>query len=154
MKTITLTQGFHALIDDEDFDWLNRYKWNYHNGYARRTNDGYDTVHMHVEIAQKHGIEIYPELDHKDRNGINNQKENLRPATRSQQGANRDLFPNNSTGYKGVSWHRGKWQSSIRREGRLHYLGRFSDIIAAAKAYDAAAIVYFGEHACLNFGGK
>ncbi len=153
MKTVVLTQGFYASVDDEDYEWLNQFKWFYHNGYAKRTvND--EHVRMHDAIAEHHGLVFaVGELDHKDRNKINNQKSNFRSATPSQQQVNKDRIVTNKSGYIGVCWHKRdkKWAASISYSGKRIHLGNFMDKVAAAKAYDAAAVRYFGEFAMLNF---
>lgn len=96
------------------------------------------------------------EWDHKDRNSHNNLKENLRLATRSQNAANRNLQSNNSSGYRGVNFHklRKRWQASIKVEGTWIYLGMFDTKEAAAREYDKAAKHNFGEFANLNFPEK
>jgi hypothetical protein len=91
--------------------------------------------------------------DHKDRNGLNNQRYNLREATFSINNHNRRGNKNNTSGYRGVTWHKDgqKWQVAIRVNGIRKYGGSFLDLIAAAKRYDAIAIKYWGKDALLNF---
>lgn len=145
-----------TLVDDEDFVWLNIYKWYLSkNGYAVR--DQYIggkryTLYMHKEITQRR-MYINEEIDHEDRNKLNNQKENLRIATRTQNHANREKYKRNSSGYKGVSWHNrnSKWVANIRINRKSIYIGSFEDIEEAARAYDQKAKELFGEFACTNF---
>ena len=87
--------------------------------------------------------------DHKDTNKSNDAWMNIRPATRSQNGANRGLFPNNTSGHKGVHWRaqRKKWQARIYVDGKLIYLGLHKEFSDACKAYRDGAIKYFGEYA-------
>lgn len=152
MQNIILTQGMFAQVDDEDFGWLNQFAWQYHsNGYATRTEAGI-RVWMHHAIAERHGLVFEPELDHRDRNGINNQKANFRSATRSQQQANRGLRNDNSSSYKGVSRYKktARWRARITHEGKVYYLGNYDTAIAAARAYDQEARRLYGEHANVN----
>lgn len=89
------------------------------------------------------------EIDHRDTDPSNNRLNNLRPATESQNAANRRLGRNNTSGYKGVAWDRGKqrWMASIRVNRKAIFLGRFDDVVSAAAAYEAAAAKYFGKFA-------
>jgi hypothetical protein len=90
------------------------------------------------------------ENDHRDRNGLNNTRSNLRPATRSQNMANRAM-PEGASAYRGVAPFRGKWRARISVDRRQVFLGDFENIVAAAAAYDAAATSAHGEFAVLNF---
>ena len=91
-------------------------------------------------------------IDHIDRNGLNNQRNNLRDSTRSQNNANRGLNKNNTSGYKGVCWNKQKqkWHARIRVNYKYVQLGLFDNIKDAARAYNKAALKYFGEFAWLN----
>jgi hypothetical protein len=153
MKTIKLTQGKSTLVDDEDFEWLNQWKWHYKNGYASRTfqiNGKSYHSRMHREIINP------PEnmfIDHIDHNTLNNCRSNLRICTSSENARNRKCT--NKSGYKGVVWdkNRKKWDAVIWNKNRRKktFLGQFSDPIEAAKAYDNAAKKYYGEFAKTNF---
>lgn len=88
-----------------------------------------------------------PEVDHKDNNGLNNQRENLRISTRAEQLANTRLRIDNTSSRKGVHWDskNQKWAASITVSGKCKFLGRFSSLDEAALAHDNAAHKYFGE---------
>jgi len=90
-------------------------------------------------------------IDHIDGNGLDNRRQNLRPANESTNGANRAISSNNTSGFKGVVRSRTKWGAVITPSGRKVWLGTFLTPEDAARAYDAAAAVYFGEFARLNF---
>ena len=93
-------------------------------------------------------------IDHRDGNGLNNRHTNLRPATDSQNQANKRKPKNGVTpSFKGVFWHGRdmKWAARIRVNGKRKYLGYFHSEVEAARAYDAVALLHFGEFAKLNF---
>ena len=91
--------------------------------------------------------------DHRDRNGLNNQKHNLRIVKKGLNGYNRKMMNNNKSGFRGVSWHKeiNKWVAKIRIEKVLKHCGYYLNKIDAAKAYDNAATQYYGDDAILNF---
>lgn len=98
----------------------------------------------------EHGVWL-PQVDHKDLIKSNNAILNLRPATTQENCAGRALRQDNSTGFKGVSQVAdGVWRARIRVNYRGIHLGRFASAKAAAEAYDAAAIQYFGAFARTN----
>ena len=150
MKQIQLSQNKVALIDDEDFEWLNQWKWTANKmrnkWYATRRTESREYIYMHRLIL---GI-TDPNIrgDHKDGDGLNNRRYNLRISTPAQNASNRGKNVNNKTGYKGVRYQAdGYYIAEINKK----YLGCFHSPEDAARAYDKAAKQYHGEFAYLNF---
>ena len=152
MKEIKLTNGYTAKVDDIDHAWLSKWTWTalvLDKGvtYAIRTvYKPKRTVYMHVEING-------PGTDHEDLDKLNNQRYNLRSATRQQNACNYPKRSGTTSKYKGVSKRKdnGLYRVSIRFNGVLKCLGHFTDEIHAAKVYDIAAKILFGKFARLNF---
>jgi hypothetical protein len=153
-RKIPLTQGQYAIVDPEDYEELARHKW-----YAVRKDGKFYAVRsrkngnlkMHRVIIGALEGEI---VDHKNGNGLDNRKANVRFATAQQNGWNkRKQRSNCSSKYKGVSWEkkRNQWRARITFKGRVVHLGRFDTEEDAARACDAKARELFGEFAWLNF---
>lgn len=154
MKTILLSQGLFALIDDEDYDKLSKFSWHVSNkDYARRnvntgSREGRSTVYMAREIVD---VPVGLQIDHKNGNKLNNQKDNFRFVNNGTNCQNRKQN-NNSTGYIGVVLHKasGKYVAQIGYQKKRIHLGSFSTKEEAAKAYDEAATRFFGLGALTN----
>lgn len=149
MKKITLTHGYSALVDDEDFLLLSRFKWYYDGRYARRRDYKLGKqIRMHRQIMGNSSKEI----DHINGNGLDNRRENLRFCTKSQNNMNRKLQSNNRSGYKGVSWweHRRIWKATIKAKGKAKHLLYTPDPKEAVLAYNKAATSLYGDFAKLN----
>ena len=150
-----------ALVDDEDFEEVNQYKWYGQSSKRNKTiyaeancwhGDKRTRMRMHRFIL---GLEFYNSKlsDHKDENGLNNQKYNLRIATNQQNMYNiAKQNGNYSSKYKGVNWKksRKKWEAKINYNKKRYYLGYYDDEIDAAIAYDLTAYKLHGEFANLN----
>lgn len=153
-KEIRLTQGKIALVDDEDFEWLNQWRWYYRQGYARRNfyrmpGKG-KTILMHRLILKTpDGFET----DHVDGDGLNNRRINLRNCLRADNARNVGRTLRNTSGYKGATWHKQcrKWQAQIEINSKSIYLGLYNNAEDAAHAYDTKARELFGKFACVNF---
>ena len=153
MKEIRLSMGQIALVDDEDFEFLNQRKWyalkrKYtfhaarHNELKRPFNRN---VYMHREILSLQKGEI---CDHKDMNGLNNQRSNLRKCTKAQNAMNINPYVK----YKGVSWCKqaNNWRAYIVLNNKQIHIGVFKNEDDAALAYNKKAVELYGEFARLN----
>ena len=159
MRTISLTNGGTAFVSNCDYAYLCRWTWHCNSGGYAARDEGNSRIpasrkryRMHLEIAKRMGMSLTPQADHQDRNRLNNQRDNLRSAKRSEQLANRGKAKHNTSGYKGVFWHGGtqKWMAQIVVDRKAIYLGVFIKKKTAARAYNTAATKYFGNFACLN----
>ena len=157
MKEVQLTQGYVALVDDEDFESVSKHCW-----HIRKSSNGrtvYARAYLQPSAVSKKQTAMHQyltgkvDMDHKDGNGLNNQRSNLRVATRSQQVANGSLRNTNTSGFKGVSWHKqvNLWRAYIVVGAKQKHLGCYTSKEEAAKAYDVAALQIFGEFAKLNY---
>ena len=156
MKQIPLTQGKYAIVDDEDFEYLNQWKWRVGtSGYATRTVQGKNdlgarvsrSLIMHRVIMNAKKGEF---IDHVDTDRLNNRKNNLRFCSSSQNSMNRSK--KSKSKFKGVSWHKRdkRWRAEIKVDGIRIHLGYYVNAIEAVSAYDQAAKKYFGEFAKTN----
>lgn len=158
VQEIPLTQGKVAIVDRDDFESLSQYRWQaYTRGntwYAKRViqmPDGKQaTLHMHRDILNApKGTPV----DHRDGNGLNNTRANLRLCTAQENNRNSRRRKDASSRYKGVQWYKPgtKWKAQIEDNGRHKHLGYFASEEEAARAYDAAALELYGEFARFNF---
>ena len=142
-----------AIIDTEDLTRVTESRWFLNkNGYVftNDKNNGY--LYLAYFILR---INAWPglEIDHKDNDPLNNRKFNLRQCTHAQNSQNKGKKNNNTSGFKGVSWHSasGRWRVQICCNGECMHLGYFNDLIEAANTYDNAAKKYHKEFAVTNF---
>ena len=144
MKKIKLTKGQFALVDNDDFEILNKYHWQYN---AKTGAEAKILMHRIVIKAPKDTI-----VDHIDRNRLNNKKSNLRLCTTEQNNHNTGMFKNNTSGYKGVNWNKREkvWKASITKNNKRVGLGVFKTAREAAIAYNNAVIKLRGEFGWLN----
>ncbi len=156
MREIPLSRGLVAYVDDADYEWLSLVNWHAHvDGYAVRnvtSPDGKRTLQlMHrVILGIPNGDKTC--VDHINLNRSDNQRSNLRSCNRSDNGANRRALRSNSSGYKGVSWHKhsGKYVAKIRKNGVVKTLGYFTDPAQASERYNTAADEIHGSFARSN----
>lgn len=158
MKIIKLTKGLEAIIDDDDFDVISKLKWRTKKGWGEthyayahgpRNNGKRKEFNMHRMIL---GAVKGQYVDHINGNGLDNRKENLRFCSNRENSFNSKHRVNAKSKYKGVSWcsRTKRWQTALRIAKKSIWLGRFKIQQEAAKAYNEAAIKYFGEFARLN----
>jgi len=159
MKYIDLTQGQKAIVDDEDFEKLNRYKWHVlwnkdtKSFYAMRSI--YNGKEWKTTLMARIIMNASPDrqVDHINHDTLDNRKSNLRLVNYQQNQFNQMSHNKNKTSqYKGVSYDRTmhKWRTRICKDGVRYFLGRFKNEKKAAMAYNEAARRMFGEYAHIN----
>jgi hypothetical protein len=155
MKLIPLTKGKYAKVSDEDFAYLSQWTWYCDtSGYAaRRLHGGGKSPvwRIHNFLLSSDGLIV----DHIDRDPLNNQRENLRLCTHSQNLMNRGIGAGNTSGFKGVTWCKRtkSWQAQCKAKGKKSATRRFKDKVTAARFYDQVAKEMHGDFAVLNFKG-
>lgn len=151
---------YTVLVDDEDTDLINAYRWH----LSQKKNNLYLTTKVYVEAngKQKRKTAYYARLvlgivrreewvDHINRNTLDNRKANLRVCTAKENSRNRSLPKTNTTGAKGVrKITDNSYRALIKVNQKSIHLGMFKTKEEASEAYDKAAVIYFGEYACLN----
>jgi len=154
MKLIPLSHGCFAKVDDEDFTFLSSFTWwvtkNKHIRYAATEVKG-KTIRMHRMILGLSDPKIF--TDHKNHDGLDNQRGNLRVCTPAQNAENsRKIRKQTSSWYRGVYWcKQGQlWRAQITVEKKHRTIGRYKTQEEAALAYNRAATEAFGEFAHLN----
>lgn len=153
MKEIPISGKLVTLVDDQDYDWLNQWKW-YAGGspariyVARQEKGSLKTIRMHRLILGATGRHVL--VDHKNGNTLDNRRENLRLCTTGENIQNQKAHANSFTGVKGVCLFRKKFRAEIQFDKNRVYLGAFEDIKDALLAYNEAALKYHGEFAKLN----
>ncbi len=161
MKQIPLSQGKVSLVDDADYDFLMQWKWYAAKSPVKNRADYYAIrkecsagkqiqYKMHRVIMQETNSKIF--IDHKDWNGLNNQRVNLRSSTRGQNAAN-GFRSDGQVLYRGVCRYRRGYYAQITKNGKRKVLGYFDSAELAAVRYDQEAILLHGEFANLNFPG-
>ena len=154
---VPLTKGYEAVIDAADVPLVGDSNWtatvalrpdgSIRSVYAKRSmkiGAQSQTIYLHRAIG---GTDDAPEVDHRDGNGLNNRRSNLRPATKGQNMHNSRLRSDSKSRLKGASFHkaRGKWQSQIKVNGKNRGLGLFNCPTAAHFAYIKASRALHGE---------
>lgn len=157
MKLIPLTRGRFAKVDNKDYETLMQYRW-----YTLKApNTFYACARGNKNTEIKRGKTIYMHrlilgfpvgVDHKDRNGLNNQRLNLRVATHKENMKNKRCPTNNTSGYTGVSYKKttNKYFAYIASDGKRFHLGYYRTKEVAAMVYNVIAKIHFGEFASLN----
>lgn len=148
MLLMHLVEREGILIDPEDLE-VYMFK-------QAHINSGYVVVMVEGKAKRLHQLLVDTSMcalvDHKNRNKLDLRKENLRQASYQLNNLNKEIQANNISGYRGVSWHKGKkkWTAQIKANNKQIWLGDFTVKENAARAYNNAAILHFGEHAQLN----
>lgn len=161
MQYIPLSKGKFALVDDDDFELVSKFKWSatepdHRRSIYARTNikgvDGkYHTERMHRLILglQRGDGKI---VDHVNGNGLDNSRKNLRISSHSDNAANVAIHRGNKSGYKGVNYRRdrGTWKAEVRRNGITVYCATSHCIHLAALKYNDNAVRFHGASVWLN----
>jgi hypothetical protein len=152
-KTIPLTQGKVAIVDDEDYNKLIQFKWSarrdsksgtWYALHTYREGNGWKTILMHRKIVNaSDGMDV----DHENHNGLDNRKFNLRVCKHRYNCRNRRIQSNNTSDVAGVSWHKRdkKWMVYVRIDGKLKHFGYYSNLDEAIHVRHDAEKKYFGE---------
>jgi hypothetical protein len=153
-KNIPLSNGLFAIVDDEDFERANKFRWHlsgqrYVMRHIRKSDGTRSCQYLARFIMNDpEGLEV----DHLHGNKLDHRKSELRFCTHYQNCCNKRKYKNNTSGFKGVTWDSkcSRWRARIRVHGRLISLGRFREIKAAASAYNVASIRHHGEFGRIN----
>ncbi len=146
----------HSIVDEEDFDELNKHSWHLNAGYAIRNiritpgrKGKHKSLLLHRVVANTPKDLL---TDHINGNKLDNRKCNLRHATKSQNAANTPIRKVGGSGYRGVYWHKrtAKWVVNVKIDKKTTNLGYYDSARAAADVYDKAALAEYGEFAVLN----
>jgi len=143
-----------AIVDDDDYVGLNQHTWYARGKYGVSDYTSYAYCTINGVPTPMHFLVLGQNIDHKNRIRLDNRRDNLRPASKSQNAANSSKMNAKSTStYKGVCWksREQKWSAQIIKDGRYYYIGVFNSEINAARAYDKKALELFGEFAYKNF---
>ena len=160
MKRIKLTQGQFAIVDDADFEWLSQWKW-----YAeppRKQKGAGSSCNIWYAVREK-GIRMHREIlglkkgdgkqtDHRNGNGLDNKRVNLRICTRSENMQN--LHHRNKKGagkHQGVHKQGRRWRAVIVKDGKRIHIGTYDLAKEAARAYDRKALELYGPEAKTNY---
>lgn len=154
MKKIKLTKNKYAIIDRDDYNLVNTFRWHFSNGYAlkNKTKDNKYRL-MHRLILDANPNET---IDHINGNGLDNRRRNLRICSQGQNTKNSSKHKDGTSMYKGVHFHKpsGRWRAQICVNYQRISLGCFKSQMDAAIAYDLAALRYHGAYCRLNILGK
>lgn len=155
MKTVECTRGKVALVDDADFEFVSKYSWNGHILYPQARIGGRG-VFMHQYLLGTIGSGFVNVCDHRNGNGYDNQRVNLRLGTQRQNVWNQRKQSRKTTShFKGVCWlnRKKRWRARVRVDGKdiSRYFNGEEGEVSAARAYDKIARLHFGDFACVNF---
>ena len=148
-------RGQVALVDDKDYDRVMRHRWYaWEKTRGGRVDGPYATATIRIngrgkQVLMHKLLTGWPMTDHRNGNGLDNRRRNLRPATTAQNNHNQKPRTGHSSRFKGVTWHKraSKWQAAIKVNGKNHYLGVYASEEDAAAAYAAASLKAYGDYA-------
>jgi len=150
MKLIPLGNNHFAQISDEDFEFVSMFKWRLSNqrGYLYAINDKFSSLHRFILGVTDPKVYV----DHKDRNGLNCQRDNIRISTPQQNCCNSKVHKDSKTGYKGVTYNKKthRYSAQINHKGVKYTIGTYITPYMAMLAYNKKAIELHGEFAGLN----
>ena len=139
--------GYEVLIDDEDYKRVMAIDWHLSDKRyfrkCKRKGNKVIAIWLHKFILNAKETDA---VDHKNSNTFDNRKMNLRLCTTNQNAQNRKIFSNNKSGYKGVSYDRGRWKAYINVNGKRIHLGCYGTKEEAYDAYCKASKKYHGEY--------
>lgn len=143
--------GNYAIIDDDDYEKISEYRWTawrHRNTIYAVSGGGMIKIHRVILGVDYRNVFV----DHIDGNGLNNQKTNLRLCTNKENIRNSKIQTNNTTGFKGVSYHKqtGKYRARIKVSGKEVHIGLYDTSMEAADNYNKMALACFGVFARLN----
>lgn len=152
---LPIGSGKQVLVDVEDTHFVTARNWSYMitkgREYAFTKIDG-KTTYLHRMIM---GFPVELEVDHRNGDGLDNRRSNLRTATHAQNLANQRLQTSSASGYKGVNFDRRKkskpWYARTKFMGKKVWIGVFATAEEAAKAYDLKVRELYGDYANTNF---
>ena len=154
----TKAAGRVTLVDDDDWPTVAPFVWyihEYDKGPGCKPDGPYAVARVadHRLVRMHKFLTGWPRTDHRDHDGLNNQRWNLRPTTLGQNMANTPSRQNSVSRFKGVRLQRrtGHWEACIKIGDQARHLGTFLHEQDAAVAFDDAAREAWGEYACLNF---
>lgn len=167
IRYLALNRGYVAVVPANAYDRIMSVSRRWHVDISYKKDGSVDQIYASVTVHREGVRKKYKlhrvilgiddpniRIDHKDHDGLNCNYPNLRIASAAQNVYNSRPNTRNKSGYKGVSWDErlGKWKAGIRCQGRYHYLGLFpqNSLLEAARAYDDAAKLLFGDFAFLN----
>lgn len=148
-KLIPLSKGLHAIVDDEDFEWLSQWKWSAmggKKGWTHYASGSQGMMHRLILGLKPHHKRI---ADHINGNGLDNRRCNLRRVTNGQNQRNKGPNKNNTLGIKGVYWHlqKKRFQVQVMHNWKAIYIGRYLTLEKAIKARNQAYKRYHGKYA-------
>jgi hypothetical protein len=149
VRRIPLGGGHYALVDAEDFEWLNQWKWYLANGYATRVEKG-KVISMHRQIMQPPKGMLVDHINHEKED---NRRINLRICTWQENMYNRSKRRGSVSRFNGVTYRKRsrKWIATVWFKGKHIWSQAFDDEVEAARAYDRKAVEVFGPYANVNF---